>query len=115
MAHTPGPWCLSWEGEGWEDGGLSIVAHQLGEVCYIDNRLGGFYQDHWTPRTHEDHENNAKLIAAAPDLLAALKLLRNPEGDGRWICYCEDSEHAGMKCENCVATDAINKAEGRTA
>jgi hypothetical protein len=52
------------------------------------------------------------LMRAAPDMLAALKLLRDPEKLGRWTCYCEAPEHAGMKCENCVATDAINKAEG---
>jgi len=45
-------------------------------------------------------------------LLAALKLLRDPEKLGRWTCYCDDAEYAGSKCDNCVATDAINKAEG---
>jgi len=108
MAHTPGPWLFSWEGEGWEDGGLSIVAHQLGEVCYIDHRLNGFYQDHErTPRTHEDQQANANLIAAAPELLAALKmavdLMENYDVD------------AAVGKQFRLLTDAIDKAEGRAA
>lgn len=52
------------------------------------------------------------LIKAAPELLAALKLLRDPDGVGRWPCYCNEPHFDGGKCENCIATAAIDKAEG---
>ena len=107
MAHTPGPWLFSWEGEGgsWKGTGLSIVADQLGEVCYIDHRLDGFYQDHQrTPRTHEDQQANAKLIAAAPDLLSALKMAVDLMEN-----YGVD---AAVGKQFRLLTDAINKAEG---
>jgi len=117
MAHTPGMWGIGFDGNGWQDADMVIVAQGLGMVCKIPRHLDGLYQG-WNPtvcRTHEHQEANANLIAAAPDLLAALKLLRDPGGEGKWVCYCTDPEYAGRKCENCVATDAINKAEGRTA
>jgi hypothetical protein len=54
---------------------------------------------------------NARLVAAAPDLLAALRMIQNmsidKEGDAKWtwrdIC---------LECER-VARDAIAKAEGK--
>ena len=55
-----------------------------------------------------------RLYAAAPELLAALKLLRDPDGDGEWRCDCDDPHFEGGMCENCVATAAIAKAEGRS-
>ena len=61
-----------------------------------------------------DYESTARLVAAAPELLAALKLLRDPDGDGQWPCYCDDPHFEGGMCENCVATAAIAKAEGRS-
>jgi hypothetical protein len=64
-----------------------------------------------------DYSGTAKLVAAAPDLLAALKLCVELETncDGRVICFCDDPEIAKHgKCYMCVACDAIAKAEGRT-
>jgi hypothetical protein len=60
---------------------------------------------------------NASLIAAAPSLLAALKMWMELETtcDGRRPCYCDDPEIAPHgKCYACVATDAIAQAEGIT-
>ena len=62
----------------------------------------------------KDKRESQRLLAAAPDLLNALKLLRDPDGDGRWPCYCDDPHFEGGMCENCVATAAIDKAEGRS-
>lgn len=100
---------------------MSIVADQLGEVCYIDSRLSGFYQDHkWTPRTHEDQEANANLIAAAPELLAALKQCREAL---LHLCHncpafeddAPEFNEGGIGYEACgKAIEIINKAEGRT-
>lgn len=61
----------------------------------------------------KDKRESQRLLAAAPELLDALKLLRDPDGDGQWTCYCDDPHYEGHVCENCVATAAIAKAEGR--
>lgn len=108
MAHTPGPWRV-----GPEDWILS-KQHGMGwrqfPVRGKDYDVANVFCD------EDDAEQaaNLRLIAAAPDLLAALKLLRNPDGDGKWVCYCDDPHYEGGMCENCVATAAIDKAEGRS-
>ena len=86
MAHTPGPWTPV-ECDGNEDD-LAINDSDGGYVCY-------------SVATHAD----AELIAAAPELLAALKAhlpwdedYGPVQGWGIW----QD------------AVDAINKAEGRS-
>lgn len=90
MAHTPGPW-HTFDRLVQGPGGAPVAA------------------------VHGPHVwDNVRLIAAAPELLAALKLLRDPDGDGEWVCYCDDPHYEGGKCENCVATAAIDKAEGRS-
>jgi len=59
---------------------------------------------------------HARLVDAAPDLLAALKMWMELETtcDGLRPCYCDDPEIAKHgKCYACIATDAIAKAEGK--
>ncbi len=93
MAHTPGPW-----------------------KCDLSDDHGGVYSiagpdDEYGAATLELSEENARLIAAAPDLLTALKALvlevelkDNPSDEGA-------SEH----CEQMdAARSAIAKAEGRS-
>jgi hypothetical protein len=71
IKHTPGPWITDtshsheWEGitiwnEPSDPDGIwtTVIAHVV-------------------PDQHEEHEANAKLIAAAPDLLAACKKMLN--------------------------------------
>lgn len=100
MSHTPGPWVCDSEKDMFD------TDERTWTVTAAD---GTFLADGipW------DRESDARLIAAAPELLAALKLLRNPGGDGKWPCYCDDPHYEGGMCENCVATAAITKAEGR--
>jgi len=52
---------------------------------------------------------NARLIAAAPDLLEALNGIMSGIGDG---CECLDGE-AKRHCFFCLARAAIEKAEGK--
>ena len=88
--HTPGPWTVDRTSKGWEvlpppevDGGVAFVF------------------DHGNT---EDNAN-ACLIAAAPELLEALKLF----ADGSCDSGCADSSE---KCNGCRARAAIAKAEG---
>ena len=89
--HTPGPWTAV-ECDGNEDD-LAITDSDGGHVCY-------------SVATHAD----AELIAAAPELLSALRGL---------LDWCR--EHTGPTMPNspyallCVAHEAIAKAEGRVA
>jgi len=76
MAHTPGPWRLI-DATPNGRGGISIVVanHKPNEyICDIfpwGARPGG------SSRPVADHLDNARLIAAAPDLLSALIELRD--------------------------------------
>jgi len=64
----------------------------------------------------KDKRESQRLLAAAPDMLDALKLCVQMETncDGAVICFCNDPEIAKHgKCYVCVVSDAIAKAEGR--
>ena len=60
MQHTPGP---------WRTNGFQIEGPNMGLVIATATspRIG------WAPKTKEEGLANARLIAAAPDLLAAAK------------------------------------------
>ena len=97
MSHTPGPW----EVYGNSDEGLSVRSSAIpGAVCF----MAWIFQD-----TKGEGEANARLIAAAPDLLAALKaLLTAPE-----IADCDpnDKDEETNAIER-LARATIAKAEG---
>lgn len=84
MAHTPGPWRF-------EEGTKTIRAvpsnHWLASMNSWDGAV--------------DHAANARLIAAAPDMLAALKLVAD---SGKFSCFDDSAWDA--------VNDAIAKAEG---
>ena len=100
--HTPGPWTYH-KMEEWtraEDSGkISIIAH--GPIAYTGDNGNG----------PGNAEANAALIAAAPDLLAALSELAS---------YCADALDAAVLSEEEMAENglmglayaAIAKAEG---
>ena len=110
--HTPGPWIINYAG-GLEAGegviphhANSIGPHGAGNVCHV------YYGDYPTgtpiadyPQAIEENIANARLIAAAPDLLEALeRLLPNVEylADGRAEVIAQIKD----------ATAAITKAKG---
>ena len=66
--HTPGPWVVS------RDSGLNIYITQPSE---LPGRRPGYYAEvrRFTPDT-EQVEANARLIAAAPEMLEALEMVR---------------------------------------
>jgi len=100
MKHTPGPWKLDTEDfEVFEQEGgmICTVRHPQDSPC-IDVGDDGYAE------AAEACEANAHLIAAAPDLLVALKdMVRtyHPRQCGDLNCVCT------------TAAQAIAKAEGR--
>lgn len=66
MAHTPGPWTIS---PPWS--GFSLIKGPNGELIF--GLAAGASEE---KRSDEECEANAALLAAAPDLLAALKTAR---------------------------------------
>lgn len=96
--HTPGPWQVR-----KVDGHLSIfVPSERGLTCEIAERIGGevFKDASGAYRDYSRVEANARLIAAAPDLLEALVAVLN---------YCVDDEGQPTIA---TARAAIAKATG---
>lgn len=93
--HTPGPWRYH---------GFVVDSDFSGWRVYLPTKYRRVITVEGTSAAEADA--NARLIAAAPDLLAALKAAFQPAG---WShsgdCMCE-------VCEMCRA--AIAKAEGRS-
>jgi hypothetical protein len=81
-SHTPGP---------WKADGLTVESITHGNICLVN-----------LARPKGPTEANLRLIAAAPDLLAALRKIVS---DGDFTAP------EGMKR---IACDAIAKAEGRS-
>lgn len=105
--HTPGPWALD-HGDDVERGhvGISSKSHSL-----LAQVVWKFEDDDRSPRC----EANAHLIAAAPDLLAALKnLLARFESEIQSE-YSGTSQLAERLAEADPARAAIAKAEGGAA
>lgn len=91
-AHTPGPWTVDSNGPGHEvvlaRGGRHAIAAVQG------------------PEDHGENLANARLIAAAPELLIALRVLIATSE-----CSCE-GETCDSECTHVLARAAIDKAEG---
>ena len=95
--HTPGPWEF---GPNHSSTGLAgqLVVRPAGEFPHGEwvADVGSMYDDH--------REANARLIAAAPDLLAALIAITTTRCDGMDITPINDAWD--------MATAAIAKATG---
>lgn len=113
--HTPGPWGIEKTKEtNWigpmrrsRDGKVAEI------VCDTD-------RDGLTPDAIARNDANARLIAAAPDLLAACKaaLLASMQWETALVCSDETAVHDAADAIEAAATDmraAIAKAEGRAA
>ena len=93
--HTPGPWFVRKGGSAW--GNFSID----GDVFFIAETIGGL---------DKEEKANAHLIAAAPDLLEALRALVDDIGERFNIS--SQSTNPGMRDAVNQARAAIAKAEG---
>lgn len=106
--HTPGPWEVI-----EKDQPACIRVYQEGcpgDHPYICEMLFGV---HRKPKGNfEQRIHNARLIAAAPDLLAACKrLVAFEKGDGSCL-LCGARERCSDTCSVGKAQSAIAKAEG---
>jgi len=91
--HTPGPWYIV---RGISNSLIETDGLTVAEV------LDDVYPD------TEQQEANAKLIAAAPDMLAALQTMHD-----MWHAYIAPEQRDGHAAKAySEATDAINKALG---
>ena len=92
--HTPGPW--------------RVLAHQNGPSIEAVKTQEGIL--HMLPRLTSKVEADARLISAAPDLLAALREVQP-------ALQCRGSWKNDCGCRQCrawqVAEDALNKASGK--
>lgn len=102
-AHTPGPWVID-RAIALDDGEelLYVQTPELRGTPGHDYRME--YGAMHICRVYHDSEANARLIAAAPDLLAACKAIHGYLKPLRFICGTP--EYAAVE-------QAIAKAEGK--
>ena len=111
--HTPGPWEVG--GQSGNPGeGLEIAA----KTKFIAWGSATYYEDEDEDVITAEDRANAHLIAAAPELLAALKECREALLElARHQAFEDDApefNEGGVGHTACgVAIEAINKAEGR--
>jgi len=116
-SHTPGPWTLGGSYDANPHGEFQVYGAEFGHyatgrVAVVERRAGGAYlADSVTPQAQRlTAEANARLIAAAPELLAALRgLLVHFEGPQ---CLASNYPGSFYMAELVRAQDAINTATG---
>lgn len=113
MAHTPGPYYLKEYDCGFEicrkwDVEVTPESTNTFGSCYGAHIARVKYTDGGVP-TREQAEANARLIASAPDLLAALEEIAKGEG----AFSLDPLTHAGNTIDNMkeIARAAIEKAK----
>lgn len=92
IEHTPAPWTAERNDHGWSVSGQAPRPDDYPKLWFIAR----------TESNEPEDEANARLIAAAPDLLAACKLL---------LTFTEDVR-LGLGAAFDVTRAAIAKAEG---
>jgi hypothetical protein len=103
MSHTPGPW--RWDHE--SNVGNLIVDPERNAVATFQARS----HLKWAEQQAE-REANARLIAAAPELLEALKEIRQ-DRDVDMVGAFADGWYAALEVCQVIADRAIAKAEGK--
>lgn len=134
--HTPGKWVIGIYGTDIRDEhGYELASVEAGDAILAqwEERYPEFVHwasgpegTTWIERSEEEAEANARLIAAAPHLLAILAEIL----DGDWLRPCNPQDYALLKFAACPRehpnccgfcemrfriADAIAQAEGRFA
>lgn len=99
MAHTPGPWTIYRTTDG-----RAILGIGDADAGGITDAHFGFW------RSGEEYEANARLIASAPDLLEALRIMVDAECSYMRLNNLGDPEKNDRIR---LSRAAIAKAEGR--
>ena len=103
-SHTPGPWAIN-EGDGMPVAKVSLFAVTAPCTSYVGSGL-----------SREENLANARLIAAAPDLLATLKAITETGDDcpacDRGVLRHPENGH-WPECPFGRAQEFIARAEGR--
>lgn len=100
--HSPGPW----EVHGDYTQQLFYV-HGANNICDIHRGAASLYGDSRFSRSPAEDEANARLVAAAPDLLAALQTIADAGERGELAC-------ADFYSIKSIARAAIAKAKPTT-
>ncbi len=115
--HTEGPWNVC-EPVGWIPQGRHWTAEQMMDMWWVGKRPGvAVALIDGSTEGREEAEANARLIAAAPELLSELlKLIaandRARTAEDNWIRSGND-EATGMEFEDAVATVIICEHSAR--
>ena len=99
MSHTPGPWIRDRE-SGFD---CDVRAANGRKIASVNVQCMAKTKQQFDGRKSEN-EANALLIAAAPELLEALKMIANAENSALDLAYCKG-----------IARAAIAKATGGAA
>jgi len=94
--HTPGPWKLGYMGRGKYSGSTGVYPDSGGPAFAV-----------LPPGRKEIQEANARLVAAAPDLLAALKAIKDA------AACCSLATAIPLAIHIAHANNIIAKAEGK--
>ena len=89
LQHSPGPWSIANDADGWDN----IVDADDRRIAEVDSCSGG-------------KDPDARLIAAAPELLEALELMLS-----QYNCSCGQRGCNRWKYSQ-IAREAIRKARG---
>ena len=100
--HTPGPWAVTTVGS-CHGVHPAASSNERDDICRVTPH--NYHPDGW-PAAKAEAEANARLIAAAPELLAALVALMGEANLGD--VYLDDDDRAKLD----VARAAIAKATG---
>jgi hypothetical protein len=115
VKHTPGPWRIVIDDDGNPLSGRPMVAPAPELDCAIVH-WDGFKQTFWeSARGEKEMHANARLIAAAPDLLEALEWYRDQMCEGFCVDLKSEEEYyesMDFHCAGCKARTAIAKAKG---
>ena len=109
MAHTPGPWRVG--GTSGNTGEAEEIAAGLRIIAWTADT---YNEDEDEGEVTDEDRANARLIASAPEMLAALRFAL-PVLAAAASCGTIDAEGVNLELEAArEVEDAIAKAEGRT-
>lgn len=101
--HTPGPWTV------YDKRYLFTDNEGSASIRFGDIWIADVHGAHVGPQTKEEADANISLIAAAPELLQALKALSSVVG---LTAFKYEGQRAVLQEAYDIARDAIAKAEG---